>query len=171
MTLRLILTRHAKSGWDDPDLEDFERPLTERGRRSARAIGRWLSEKGYLPDLILCSAAERTRETLGLILADWPEKPEISYRQALYHASSRGILDVLSQVDAKTVMVVGHNPGIGTLACCTVARRPDHPDFGRYPTGATAILDFDAENWRSIKTGACADFVVPRDLLNDAEND
>jgi phosphohistidine phosphatase len=171
MTLRLILTRHAKSGWDDPDLEDFYRPLTERGRRSATAIGRWLWEKGYRPDLILCSAAERTRATLDLILAEWPERLEVSYRQALYHASARGIHDVVAGTDAQTVMVVGHNPGIGTLACCMVAKRPDHPDFGRYPTGATAILDFKAEEWRSIKPGSCADFIVPRGLLNDTEND
>jgi phosphohistidine phosphatase len=52
-----------------------------------------------------------------------------------------------------------------------VAKRPDHPDFGRYPTGAIAVLDFEAEDWRSIKAGTCADFIVPRDLLNDAEND
>ena len=49
MTLRLILTRHAKSGWDDPDLEDFDRPLTERGRRSAAAIGRWLGRRAIGP--------------------------------------------------------------------------------------------------------------------------
>jgi phosphohistidine phosphatase len=171
MTLRLILTRHAKSGWDDPDLDDFERPLTERGRRSAQAIGGWLWEKGYLPDLILCSAAWRTRETLALVLAQWPDKPEVSYRQALYHASARGILEVVAGVAAKTVMVVGHNPGIGTLACCSVAMRPDHPDFGRYPTGATAVLDFDAEDWRSARSATCADFIVPRDLLKDSEND
>lgn len=171
MTLRLILTRHAKSGWDDPDLEDFERPLTERGRRSARAIGGWLKDKGYVPDLVLCSAAERTRETLAIILGEWPDAPEVGYRQALYHASSRGILDVLARVEARTVMIVGHNPGIGTLACSIVRQRPDHPDFGRYPTAATSVIDFEANSWRDIQVGRCVDFIVPRDLLNDAEND
>ena len=64
MTLQLILMRHAKSSWDDPAAADFDRPLNGRGRRSAKALGHWLRQRGWLPDRVLCSSARRTRETL-----------------------------------------------------------------------------------------------------------
>ena len=67
MSLRLILTRHAKSSWDSPVAGDHARPLNERGRKSAKAIGQWLSGKGYEPVLVLSSDAERTRETWALM--------------------------------------------------------------------------------------------------------
>ena len=70
MTLRLILMRHAKSSWDSPGLDDHERPLNGRGCRSAKAIGAWLNDHGYLPDLVLSSDAERTRETWGIVAAE-----------------------------------------------------------------------------------------------------
>ena len=60
---RLILTRHAKSAWDDPRLEDFDRPLNRRGLRAALELGEWLHSRGYEPDQVLCSSAQRTRET------------------------------------------------------------------------------------------------------------
>jgi phosphohistidine phosphatase len=63
MTLRLILSRHAKSGWDDPDLSDHDRPLNARGRGDAPKVGAWLRAKGYLPDAALVSSARRTQET------------------------------------------------------------------------------------------------------------
>ena len=59
---RLILTRHAKSDWDDPSLPDQERPLNARGRRSARALGDWLASRGYDPEEVLCSSARRTAD-------------------------------------------------------------------------------------------------------------
>ena len=64
---RLLLLRHAKSSWHDPALTDFERPLNRRGRAAARAIGDYLVRNDLLPDLVLCSAAQRTRETLAFI--------------------------------------------------------------------------------------------------------
>ena len=67
-TRRLLLLRHAKSAW--PDLADSERPLNDRGRRDAPAMGRWLRDKGYVPDLVLCSTAQRTRDTWALVAGE-----------------------------------------------------------------------------------------------------
>ena len=72
--MRLILIRHAKSSWANPGQGDHARPLNPRGRRAATAIGGWLADKGYVPDLILCSDAQRTRETTaGTAGSSWAE--------------------------------------------------------------------------------------------------
>ena len=63
MTLRLILTRHAKSSWDDPLMSDHDRPLNARGKAAAADLGGWLASRSYLPGQVLCSDALRTRET------------------------------------------------------------------------------------------------------------
>ncbi|HQY45284.1 MAG TPA: histidine phosphatase family protein, partial [Paracoccaceae bacterium] len=85
---RLILTRHAKSAWDDPTMSDHDRPLNGRGRRSALELGEWLQSRGYEPDQVLCSTATRTRETWATVaVAPLEVTPHIDYLDALYHAS------------------------------------------------------------------------------------
>ena len=72
---RLILTRHAKSDWDDPLLADHDRPLNARGRRSARLLGDWLASRGYEPEEVLCSTAARCRQTWDEAVAAPQRKP------------------------------------------------------------------------------------------------
>jgi len=167
MTLKLIIIRHAKSSWGDPFAEDHDRVLNERGRASAGAIGDWLAAKGHLPDVALCSTAARTVETLDLLSARLPQRPQITYRRPLYHASASTILAELQAATAGVVALVGHNPGIGSFACGMVAERPDHPDFGRYPTAATTVIEFAGPEWKNARpqTGRVLDFIVPRELL------
>lgn len=167
MTLRLILTRHAKSTWDDPLMEDRDRPLNKRGRASAKALGKWLAAKAYVPDTALVSSAERTRETWKKIAKGFDEKPEASFLDQLYGAEPDRMLSLLRTVVGKTVMIVGHNPGAAFFAQGIVHRTPADSRFERFPTGATAIIDFDATNWDQLvwRTGHVTDFVVPRDLL------
>ncbi len=169
MTRRLILIRHAKSGWDDPFADDHERTLTSRGQASAGAIGAWLAAKGYLPDRVLCSTATRTVQTLDLILPHLPARPAIDYLDSLYHASAPGILGVLKQARGATVAIIGHNPGIGDLACGVVRARPGHARFPAYPTGATTVIDFAIDDWSQVRpgSGTVAGFIVPRDLIGD----
>ncbi len=162
---RLILMRHAKSDWNHFTLSDHDRPLNDRGRRSAAALGDWLRDKGYLPDEVLCSSAERTGETLlGLEL---PGNPEITYSRALYHAEAEGMLDILRCARARCVLLVGHNPGICELAHRLVAEPPAHDRFEDYPTGATLICDFDVASWEEVTwfAGEVVDFAIPRELL------
>lgn len=165
MSLRLILVRHAKSSWDDPMQIDHERPLNGRGRRSADAIGDWLRERGYLPDLVLCSTAARTRETLERMRLE----AETAYFDALYHAAPRGMLEVLrNNGRGDCVMLVGHNPGCATFASQLVTRAPEHPRFGGYPTAATLVADLPAQSWSeaSFFSAEARDFIVPRDLTD-----
>ena len=160
MTLRLILIRHAKSGWDDPSLDDHDRPLNDRGRRDAPRMGDWLRAGGYVPDAILCSSALRTRQTAeGLGLG-----PDPMILDSLYHASPDRLLTSLPKAKAQSVAIIAHNPGIGDLAARLAASAPDNPHFHSYPTLATTVLDFDATDWRDINKGTVAAFRTPHDL-------
>lgn len=167
-TLRLILTRHAKSSWDDTSLTDHSRPLNGRGRRSAGVIGGWLASRGVLPQQVLCSDANRTRETWERLepSLSLPEPAVVSYLPELYHAAPEQMLAVLQGAEASVVMMIGHNPGISAFARRILARQPVDPEFHRYPTGATMIATFDRASWADVDfgTGAMQDYVAPRML-------
>lgn len=166
MTNRLILMRHAKSGWDDPAASDHERTLTERGRKASDAIGRWLNGKGYLPDVILCSNARRTVETWQLLAPHLPDA-EVEFSRALYLATPGEMLAALQARSEQTVLLLAHNPGTAALAAGLTANEINHPGFRSYPTAATCVLDFATDNWREIQpgSGVPVDFVVPRELM------
>ena len=166
MPLRLILTRHAKSAWDDPLAADHARVLNARGREAAGRIGRWLAGRGYVPDAALVSSAARTVETWALLSAELPQAPAPQVTEALYHAGPERMLQVLARAEGGTVLMLGHNPGIAAFALWLLASPPAHPRFAAYPTGATLVADFHADDWAEVVpgSGSCRDFVVPRDL-------
>lgn len=167
MGLQLILTRHAKSSWDDPLLEDVDRSLNTRGQRDAQRIGLWLSAGGYHPDQALVSAARRTQETWSLISKAAPfSETECAIQQGLYLASCDCILRHLRKATAQTVILIAHNPGIGDFATRFAQSPAPHPDFARYPTCATTVFDVAADNWSEAQFGVntVLDFCVPRDL-------
>jgi phosphohistidine phosphatase len=159
---RLLLLRHAKSSWDDPTLADHDRPLAPRGRTAARRIGKHLRREGVRVSLVLCSSARRARETLDLV---GPEGA-IEIEPELYGASAEQLLARLQRVsdEVDSVMLIGHNPGIGDLAAA-LAGRPDDLAVGKFPTGALATLTA-AGPWRALNPG-CAELkalVRPREL-------
>jgi phosphohistidine phosphatase len=166
MTKRLILTRHAKSSWDDPTMADHDRPLNPRGQAAATDLGAWLSSRGYEPTEVLCSDATRTRETWDGIAPALPDGITLTLKPALYHASADVMLAVLRHAKADTVMMVGHNPGISEFAERIVAQAPVDPQFHRYPTGATLVVSFEIDDWTQADwhQGAVRDFVVPREI-------
>lgn len=167
MTLRLILTRHAKSAWDNPLDSDHMRPLNARGQRAAPLIGRWLAQQGYLPGQALISDATRTRETWALLGAELPGPVPARFEPALYHAGPDVMLRVLQAAAADCVIMIGHNPGIAAFADLLLAQRPAHPGFTRYPTCATLVAEFDGlSGWADLTygTGRALEFVVPREL-------
>lgn len=167
MTLRLILTRHAKSAWDDPLMSDKDRPLNKRGRGSAKAIGRWLATRGYEPEQVMCSTAVRTRETWAKISDKLFAAPKAEYLDGLYLAEPDQMLAMLQRADKDVVMMVAHNPGTAYLAQGLVDAAPSHGRFQHYPTGATAIIDFPVANWSDVtwRMGEAVDFIVPRELI------
>lgn len=166
---RLILIRHAKSAWDDPETEDHDRVLNERGRYAASALGAWLAEKRIVPGQALVSDSARTVETWQRIAAALPGAPEAELVPELYLAWPARMLDVLrARGRADAVAMVGHNPGIGEFAAEMVEAPADHPRFSDYPTGATTVMDLSVARWSDVAFGTAkvADFIVPRDLTD-----
>ena len=168
MSRTLILMRHAKSAWDDATLDDFDRPLNDRGRRSAPAIADWLVQLGHLPDVVLVSGARRTVETWQRMAKKMPETATMESAPALYHAGPDTILNVLRAQTAQSVMMIGHNPGFAEFAAQIVSDPPDHPKFESYPTAATTVISFDVADWSDVTwaSGTVRNFAVPRELLD-----
>ena len=163
MTRTLILMRHAKSSWSTPGLSDHERPLNDRGRRSATALGDWLRQMGHVPDEVISSSSRRTRETFDGLRFDM----QANFTDDLYHAGAATMLKVLSRATGRTVLMLGHNPGIVEFAERIVRHPPDHTRFFDYPTGATLVVEFDLDDWTNItwKSGTVTGFAIPRELL------
>jgi phosphohistidine phosphatase len=169
MKYRLLLLRHAKSSWDDPDLPDSERPLAPRGRRAAAALGARVARRKLRIDRVLCSPSLRTRETLALLALD-PTIPVV-FAPALYLASARALLTRLRRLPSRvrTVLVIGHDPGLDQLVQTLVAGgRPKA--LRRYAqgfkTGALAELRAPDDGWGALHPGSATleRFTRPKDL-------
>jgi phosphohistidine phosphatase len=165
MTLRLILTRHASSDWDEDCPTDHDRTLNTGGRKDAPLIGSWLARQGYAPEHVLCSSAQRTRETWAGLSPTLGFAGKFEIDPRLYQANPAFILQRLQQVEqAQVVMIIAHNPGIARAAISFAAAPPADRQFQRYPPAATTVLEFQAETWSGVKwgTGHIAAFTVPR---------
>ncbi len=173
--LTLTLLRHAKSSWGDPDLEDIDRPLDARGEKAAPRMGAFLIASGLVPDLILCSPALRTRQTLALAFAALPAPPETVIDETLYEASTAALLAALRGAPAgkRHVMLIGHNPGLQMLALhLTGSGSPEatRAIADKFPTCAAAVLTFNAKSWKNVRprSGHLAHFLTPRLLRGKA---
>jgi phosphohistidine phosphatase len=166
MTLTLVLIRHAKSDWDDPLLDDHDRPLNARGLSDAPRIGAWLLAQGHVPGAAMVSTARRAVATWDALVSAFAPPPPISFHPRLYHASAGIMLDVLRTAEAPTIAMIGHNPGIGDFAARLLTTAPTHPCFDDYPTCATLVARFDAGAWADVqfRTGAATAFITPHDL-------
>jgi phosphohistidine phosphatase len=160
---RLVLLRHAKSSWDDNQLDDHDRPLNGRGRRAAAQLGRYLNEQGLAPAQVLCSSAVRARQTLELL--QLAGRPRILVETELYGASAGELIDRLRRVDdaVDSVMVIGHNPGIHDLAVTLSADAEGIPSF---PTAALAELTLPGDRWSDLqfRGATLARVVMPKNL-------
>ena len=154
---RLLLLRHAKSSWAEPGASDHARPLNRRGQEAAPRIGAYLNRHKLVPDSVLCSTAQRTRETWELVAAKMHAAPEATYVERLYDATPRTLLDAFRHADtaAQSVLVVGHNPGLQELAARLAP--PDsearHQFREKLPTAAIVSFSFDVGNWKDLKPG------------------
>jgi phosphohistidine phosphatase len=165
----LLLLRHAKSSWDEPGLEDHARPLAPRGRRDAAALGAHLARRRPAPGLVLCSTAQRTRETLALL--DLPRKTPVRFEPKLYLASAETLLRRLRRLPARerSVLLIAHDPGLDQLAGLLVGggRPRALRRLARgFVTGALAELRVPEAGWRALAPGSAQleRFTRPRDL-------
>ena len=174
---QLYVLRHAKSSWDDPMLDDHDRPLAPRGLQAVRLLGEHIRASGIRPDQVLCSSARRTRETLDGVTPGG----ETLIERELYDATCATVIERLRRVPAGigSVMLVGHNPtaqmlvlrltGANGTAYASGTRPPVAGHLAevqrKFPTGALATLAFDCE-WGELDAG-CArlvDYVRPKSL-------
>ncbi|HEY5754378.1 MAG TPA: histidine phosphatase family protein [Steroidobacter sp.] len=115
---RLLVLRHAKSSWADTSLDDWQRPLNDRGRRDAPRVGAWLRHRSLVPDVIVTSDAVRARETAAAVAMAAGCTREIVVEPSLYHATPADVIAVLKRIGnqtVRTVVIVGHNPGLENL--------------------------------------------------------
>jgi phosphohistidine phosphatase len=169
VTVRLWLLRHAKSSWDDPDMEDVDRPLTPRGARAADRMRDYLDAEDIRPDLVLCSSALRTRETIARILPGLGSELTVRIEPSVYSFEADQLVDRLREVprDVGSVMLVGHNPAMQELASLLAAEGDRLGELRKgFPTAALAELDLRVGSWRELApgTGRLTRFIVPREL-------
>jgi len=169
------LYRHAKSSWDDPSLEDFDRGLSKRGKQSAPGMGEYLRGAGLTPELVLSSPAQRTRETFSLTFGDGDDVPALRFDERLYHASGATMLDLLRNLpeDIRHVMILGHNPGLHALALDLFSHGDQDAVEAicrKFPTCGLAVIDLQLDDWRALGVGdGCLRlFMTPKALPEHA---
>jgi phosphohistidine phosphatase len=167
---RLAILRHAKSSWDEPGLDDLNRPLNERGWKAARRMGRELKHRGMAFDLVLSSTAARTRETIDGIQENYDFAAPIRFDPQLYLAGESVLFGIVRGLDdeVKAALIVGHNPGLQQLV--TGLTRDDEGlrrnIAGKFPTGALAILELPAKRWADVEPGSgeVTELILPKEL-------
>jgi phosphohistidine phosphatase len=159
----LLLLRHAKSSWDDASLSDFDRPLNERGLKSAPFIGQVLVENDLRPDAILSSPAQRAKQTALLVRESGDLTAEPEFNDKIYEASPAQLLEVVAEVPpgVKMLLLVGHNPGMeGLLKLLTGEKRS-------IPTAGLIKVFLNINDWSEIRSdiGEIEMFIKPRDEM------
>jgi phosphohistidine phosphatase len=145
----LYLVRHAKSSWNYPELEDFERPLSKRGRDSALLMATILDKRKAVPDLVISSPANRAAMTARM-LANAIHYPleKIQYSETIYLSDETVLIQVIKNMNdsVKRAMLVGHNPGLTGVAN-TIADEP----IDNIPTGGVCCIDFRIRSWKEVR--------------------
>ena len=166
----LYVLRHAKSDWGDASLRDFDRPLNGRGRKSAKAMGRELRERGLAPDLVLLSPSARTTETLARVEEGFGASFEKVEERSIYLAETEALVALIRNAPAKSdrLMIVGHNPGMHELVLLLANGPRDLREeaAAKFPTGAMAEISFDVGDWSDVTPGSgfIRSFLKPREL-------
>ena len=169
--MRLMLLRHAKTEKAEPGMRDHVRRLTERGRHDAPVIGAYMARHKLIPDRVLVSTSERTRETWEHLAPALSARPRVVYEERLYNAGADAILALVRKTEtaAKSLLVIGHNPGLHDLARLLIAtgdvEARERLNEG-LPTSGLAVIDFACETWRKLHPdgGRLERFVSPRSL-------
>lgn len=168
MCYELILLRHGKSDWHTLQA-DFDRPITDRGKRAAQRMGVWLAQNKLKPDMVIGSPAVRARLTAEKMMKAMGETDHyIIYDEAIYEAELADLLKLLSGISKQTkrVILVGHNPGLEQLLTYLCGQNIMLPDDGKLlPTATLAHLSLSCP-WHHIKknTAELIQIQRPKDL-------
>lgn len=163
MSRTLLLVRHAKSSWDDPDLADRDRPLNKRGTRDAAAMAQRVAQRPDRPERIITSPALRARRTAEAMAAALDLAPESLVVDArIYEAAAAELLEVICSLDDRHahVMLVGHHPGVtDTVNALTGA------NIEKVPTCGVAEVRVNVGSWAESREGGATLIAldVPKD--------
>lgn len=164
---KLFIVRHAKSSWDFPELDDYDRPLNKRGKKNAPQMGRRLANRGIKPQLIITSPAKRAASTARRIAKELSfPKSEILKEPLFYHGTNKNIIEILQKQndDMNEIMIFGHNPGLTDLT-----NYLSGANIYNIPTCGVAEIDFEIRSWADIdkKKGTLVYLDYPKKSLAD----
>ena len=162
---KLFIVRHAKSSWDHPELDDYDRPLNKRGKRNAPEMGQRLANRKVKPDAMVTSPAKRAAATARRI-AEQISFPvsDIQKEAMLYHGSVTNMINVIQATSdaVDSLMIFGHNPGLTDLA-----NRLSGSDIYNIPTCGIVEIEFSVAHWKEIElsTGKLVTFDFPKNSV------
>lgn len=168
---RLTILRHAKSSWDDRSLDDFDRPLNERGWKAARRMGREISKRGMKFDFVLASTAARVRQTIDGLGEDYRLEAPIRFEPRIYMARASELLELVAAIpqEAESALLVGHNTAVERL----VIKLSSDDEEGlrarvqeKFPTAALAAIELPIERWNDVEPniGQVVELIFPKEL-------
>ncbi len=165
---RLMLLRHAKTERAAPGERDLDRKLMKRGRNDAPVIGAYMAHHRLVPDLALVSPATRAQETWALVAPCFAKAPKMAADDRIYNANTAQLTDVVRETRAaKSLLMVGHNPGFHELAVQLVAS--GDVDLREHlkeslPTSGLVVIDLPIDDWAQLRprAGTLERFVTPR---------
>jgi phosphohistidine phosphatase len=167
----LILLRHAKAVPNDDFIAEHDRPLAPKGEEDAALMGAYLREQKLIPDQVLCSSALRAQRTWQLASAKLGKNVPSERLREVYNAGSGSLFETLRRCAnaSNKVLVVGHNPGLQSLAVALAGSGDSDALAGlreKFPTAALAVVDLDLDEWAALapSRGALRAFVRPKDL-------
>lgn len=165
----LLIMRHAKSSWDNPDWSDYERPLNKRGLKTAPFMGNIIYKNDIQPDLIIASAAKRAKQTAILVKESAQVEKPIQFEEKIYEASATTLLYLATEFPDKyqTILIIGHNPGIEEFIRLLTG------DYCSMPTTSLAKVLLNIDSWKEIglNKGFLETVLRPKDLMDKDEAD
>jgi phosphohistidine phosphatase len=165
---RLLLLRHSKTERPEPGERDRDRKLTPRGRADAPVIGAYMARHRIIPDLVLVSPAQRTLETWALVEAAFSKAPRMLKDERIYNAGAQTLADLVRETaDARSLLLVGHNPGLHDLATELIGSGDVEARESlneKLPTSGLVVIDFAFDRWSELHdcSGRLERFVTPR---------
>ncbi|MEA3404800.1 MAG: histidine phosphatase family protein [Pseudomonadota bacterium] len=159
----LILLRHAKSDWKDEGLADIDRPLSERGRKNASKMGKWIQQQNLTPNLILTSPAKRAQQTLKRICSECGSETQTV--DELYEAELENLKQILANApDVERLMIIGHNPGLERLFNF-LHKHTEEAETHLFPTASLAHFVLP-DDWNELNSGdgRLIQFIRPKEI-------
>jgi len=169
MSFYLYLMRHAKSDWSGPDTTDYDRPINQRGQKSAKRIGVWMAENNFLPEKIVSSPALRAKQTIEIVSEQLEHSQvKVSFDEDLYLASMDTLIESvqLYKNDVNSLMLVAHNPGLDYFVNDLLSRSKNKTSGHIVMTTANlAIFEYKNNHFDPEKDkSSLIEFVQPKKL-------